>query len=89
MLCHKLWCYFPSGTYETVKCNRLTRVYDRLEGEVAGLNVEGEFVNAHPAGADQHLVVRYFNFTITVNDEKRIWRGSVLLCPVGNHGGIL
>lgn len=32
-------------------------MYDRLEGEVAALDVKGEFVNVHPAGANQHLVV--------------------------------
>lgn len=32
-------------------------MYDRLEGEVAALDIEGEFVNMHPASADQHLVI--------------------------------
>ncbi len=32
-------------------------MYNRLEGEVAALSVKGEFVNVHPAGGDQHLVI--------------------------------
>ncbi len=57
-------------------------MYGRLEGEVAALNVEGEFVNVHPAGADNHLVVRKFNVTVVVNDEIRTRSGLILLCPV-------
>lgn len=57
-------------------------MYNRLEGEVAALNVKGEFVNMHPAGADQYLVVLNTDQTITVDSELRTWRGFVLFCPV-------
>lgn len=61
---------------------RLTRVYCRLEREVAALDVKGEFVNLHPAGADQHQVVPQFDETMICNCEIRTRRGFVLLCPV-------
>lgn len=57
-------------------------MYDRLEGEIAALCVEGELVNVHPAGANQHLVVLDFNVTFIVDGEIRTWRSFVLLCPV-------
>lgn len=62
--------------------HRLTRIYNRLEGEVAFLGVKGEFVNLHPAGTDQHQVIPKFNITIKANGEITTWRSLVLLCPV-------
>ena len=55
---------------------------DRFEGKVAALDVKGEFVNVHPAGAHQHLVILDFNISLIVDGEIRTWRGSVFLCPV-------
>ena len=63
----------------------LTCVYGRLEGEVAALYVEGEVVNVHPAGADQHLVVLDFNIAVIVDGEVRTRRSFVLLCPAHRH----
>ena len=60
---------------------RLTRVYDWLEGEVAALCVEGEFVNVHPAGADQDLVILNTDCTVMGDGEMRTWRSFVLFCP--------
>lgn len=57
-------------------------MYDGLEGEIAALCVEGELVNVHPAGANQHLVVLDFNVTFIVDGEIRTRRSFVLLCPV-------
>jgi len=57
-------------------------VNDRLEGEVAPLYVEREFVNVHPAGADQHLVVLDFYVTFMIDGEIRTRGSFVLLCPV-------
>lgn len=45
---------------------KLTRMNNRLEGQVAALDVEGEFVNVHPAGADQHLVILDSDQTVAV-----------------------
>ena len=67
---------------ETFKHNRLTRVYGRLEGEVAALDVKGETVNLHPADADHHLVVPQYDSTTAYNCYIKIRRGIVLLCPV-------
>lgn len=60
----------------------ITSVNDRLEGQVAALSVEGEFVDVHPAGADQHLVILDFNDTFIIDGEIRTRRSFVLLCPV-------
>ena len=46
----------------------LTAVYGRLEGEVAALNVKGEFVNIHLAGADHQHVVPKPDLTIIENN---------------------
>lgn len=63
----------------------LTAVYGRLEGEIAPLHVEGELVNVHPAGADQHLIVVGFNISFIIDGDIRSWRSFVLLCPACNH----
>lgn len=60
---------------------RLTRMYDRLEGEFAALNVKGEFVNVHSAGADKHLVILNMDFTSRGDGEMRTWRSFVFFCP--------
>lgn len=60
----------------------LTRVNDRFEGEVANLNVEGELVDPHPAGADQHLVVLSSHQAVAVDGEERTRGSLVLFCPV-------
>lgn len=44
----------------------LTRMHNRLEGQVAALDVEREFVDVHPAGADQHLVILDFDQTVAL-----------------------
>lgn len=67
---------------KNIACYGLTGVDDGDEREGAGLNIEGEFVNVHPAGADQHLVVLNQDGTITVNSEKGTWRSFVLFYPV-------
>lgn len=59
-----------------------TRMHHRLEGQVAALDVKWEFVDVHPASADQHLVVLDLHQTITVDGEMRTWRGFVFLCPL-------
>lgn len=71
-----------TNTTKRVPAFRLTRVDDRFEWEVAALDVEGEFINLHPAGADQHLVVLNLDRTIKLYGEKRTWRGFVLFYPV-------
>lgn len=55
---------------------------DRFEGEVANLNVEGELVDPHPAGADQHLVVLSSHQAVAVDGEERTRGSFVLFCPV-------
>lgn len=55
---------------------------DGLEGQVAPLRVEGEFVNVHPAGADQHLVVRDLHVTPVIDGQVRTRGSFVLLRPV-------
>lgn len=57
-------------------------MYNRLEGEVAALNIEGKFVYVHPAGADQHLVIRKDDLTVILNREIRTGRGLVIFYPV-------
>lgn len=57
-------------------------MYDRFEGEVANLNVKGELVDPHPAGADQHLVVLKSDQTVAVDTEVGAWGSIVLFCPV-------
>lgn len=66
---------------QTTVRHALTGVYDRLEGEVAALYVEGEIINVHPAGADQHVVILDFHVTSIVDREIRTRRSSVLFCP--------
>lgn len=63
----------------------LTCVYDGLEGQVAALRVEGEFVDVHPAGADQHLVVLDFHIAHVIDGQIRTGRSLVLLRPVGQR----
>lgn len=65
----------------------LTGVDDRLEGQVAPLRVEGEFVNVHPAGADQHLVVLDFHVTDVIDGQIRTRGSFVLLCPARERRG--
>lgn len=60
----------------------LTRMHHRLEGQVAALDVKGEFVDVHPAGADQNLVVLDSHQTVTVDSEMRTRRGFVFFSPV-------
>lgn len=60
-------------------------MYDRFEGEVANLNVKGELVDLHPAGADQHLVVLNSDQTVAVDTEVGTWGSFVLFCPVQYH----
>lgn len=60
---------------------RLTRMYNRLEGEVAGLVVEGELVDLHPAGADQHVVILNPDQTVTVDTQMGTRGSFVLFCP--------
>lgn len=62
--------------------NKLTRMHHRLERQVAALDIEREFVDVHPAGADQHLVVLDSHQTVTVDGEMSTRRGFVFLCPV-------
>lgn len=69
-----------AGVMATV--GALTCVYDGLEGQVAALRVEGEFVNVHPAGADQHLVVLDLHVAHVVDGQIRTGRSFVLLRPV-------
>ena len=59
-------------------------VYQRLESEVAALNIEGKFVNLHPAVAHHHQVVPKYDVTPRVNREIRIIGGLFPLCPVEN-----
>lgn len=60
----------------------LTRMHHRLKGQVAALDVKGEFVDMHPAGADQNLVVLDSHQAVTVDGEMRTRRGFVFLSPV-------
>lgn len=69
----------------TVTFRALTGVYDGLEGQVAPLGVEGEFVNLHPAGADQYLVVPDLHVADVIDGHVRAGRSLVLLCPAGEH----
>lgn len=63
---------------------------DGLEGQVAPLRVEGEFVNVHPAGADQHLVIRDLHITKVIDGQVRTRGSLVLLRPVqGDRGEAL
>lgn len=79
-------CPFHAATPDTGPPSQaLTSVYDRLEGEVAALCVEGELVNVHPAGADQHLVVLHFNISFVIDGEIRTRRSFVLLRPAREH----
>lgn len=61
---------------------RLTRMHHRLERQVAYLDVEGELVNLHPAGADQHLVLLNPDQAVAVDAEVGTRGGFVLFCPV-------
>lgn len=56
-------------------------MHHRLKGQVAALNVKGESVNLHPAGAGHNLVIPVFHNTFTVDSEKRGGWGFVFLCP--------
>lgn len=60
-------------------------MYNGLEGQVAALRVKGEFVDVHPAGADQDLVVLDFHIADVIDGQIRTGRGFVLLCPVQQH----
>lgn len=60
---------------------------DGLEGQVAPLRVKGEFVNVHPAGADQHLVVRDLHVTQVIDGQVRTRGSFVLLRPVQEDRG--
>lgn len=63
---------------------------DGLEGQVAPLRVEGEFVNVHPAGADQHLVVGDLHVAQAIDGQVRTRGSFVLLRPVqGDRGDAL
>lgn len=75
-----VWVYnFMNGTHI---CYGLTRVHDRLKGEVTPLNIKREFVHVQLAGAYDHLVISVFNQTTAFNGEIRTRRGFVSLCPV-------
>lgn len=76
--------WFVNYIHVTVNCLKraLTRVNGRFEGEVAALYVKWEFVDVHPAGADEDLVVLDFHVAVIVDGEIRTRRGFVLLCPV-------
>ena len=50
----------------------LTSVYPRGKGQVAGLRVEGELVDVHPAGADDHLGISNNDFSIRVEADVRV-----------------
>lgn len=65
----------------------LTGVYDRLEGQVAALRVEGEFVNVHPAGADQHQVAVEIHVADIIDGQIGTRGSFVLLCPVWERMG--
>lgn len=59
----------------------LTRMHYGLKGQVAALDIKGEFVDVHSAGADQNLVVLDSHQTVTVDGEMRTRRGFVFLSP--------
>lgn len=67
---------------DTVLVCRLTRMHHRFEGQVANLNVKGELVDLHPAGADQHLVVLNSDQAVAMDNEVGTWGSFVLFCPV-------
>lgn len=57
----------------------------RREGEVAALRVEGEFVDDHPAGADQNLVIPVLHVPSSADGQVRTGRSFVLLNPGGGQ----
>lgn len=61
---------------------RPTRMHNGLEGEVARLEVKGELVDLHPAGADQHVVILSSDQAVAVDTQMGTWRSFVLLRPV-------
>lgn len=79
-------CMFLSDIDLTKNINptnkRLTRVDHWFDWKVAALDVKREFVNLHPAGADQHLIVLNEDFSIAPDNQMRTRRGFIFFCPV-------
>lgn len=76
--------YLMMSIPETKKnkiCYELTSMCHWLEGEVAALNVKGEFVHIHLTGAYYHMIIPKWDVAIWINRQKRVCSSPILLCP--------